>query len=137
MIQTSQLEFKTKGENDILNITEEIQEVLGKSQAVDGTVVLFVQSTTSGLAIIEYEDGLLKDLPTMMERIAPKEARYEHERDWHDGNGHSHMRSSLLGTSLAIPFQNKKLLLGQWQQVILTEFDVRPRTRSLVIQILS
>jgi len=137
MIETKSLEFKTKGENDILNITPEVQGHLENSNAKDGTVVLFAQSTTSGLAIIEYENGLLQDFKTTMGRIAPKDAEYEHEKAWHDGNGHSHMRSSLLGTSLVIPFQDKTLLLGLWQQIILAEFDVRPRKRTVIMQILA
>jgi secondary thiamine-phosphate synthase enzyme len=137
MIETKSLEFKTKGENDILNITPDVEKVLKNSDANDGTVVLFVQSTTSGLVIIEYEDGLLQDFQMMMERIAPKGAEYQHEKAWHDGNGHSHMRSSILGMNLVIPFQDKTLLLGQWQQVILAEFDVRPRKRTVIMQILA
>ncbi len=137
MIETKILEFKTKGENDILNITPDVEKVLMNSDANDGTVVLFVQSTTSSLAIIEHEDGLLQDFQMMMERIAPKGAEYEHEKAWHDGNGHSHMRSSILGMNLVIPFQDKTLLLCQWQQVILAEFDVRPRKRTVIMQILA
>jgi len=129
------LEFKTRAENDILNITQDVEKLVQGCQGKEGNVLIFAQSTTSGLAIIEYEAGLLYDFLAMMERIAPKNAEYQHEAAWHDGNGHSHMKSSLLGTSLFIPFQEKSLLLGTWQQIILVEFDVRPRKRTVIVQI--
>ena len=137
MIQTNTLEFSTKGENDILNVTPQVEAVLDKSRTLEGSVVIFVQSTTSGLAIMEFEQGLLTDFPKVMERVAPKGAEYEHEAAWHDGNGHSHMRSSLLGTSLVVPFSRGRLLLGRWQQIVLAEFDVRPRKRTVIVQIIS
>ena len=137
MIETNTLEFSTKGENDILNITPQVEAVLDKSRTLEGSVVIFVQSTTSGLAIIEFEQGLLTDFPKVMERVAPKGVEYEHEAAWHDGNGHSHMRSSLLGTSLVVPFSGGRLLLGRWQQIVLAEFDVRPRKRTVIVQIIS
>lgn len=135
MIKTIELEFQTKGENDLLNITERIQEKVSECGASEGFALLFLLSTTASLAIMEWEEGLLSDFGTMMERIAPKKASYEHEKAWHDGNGHSHMRSTLLGASLTVPFKGKTLLLGQWQQLMLAEFDVRPRKRTLIMQI--
>ena len=135
MIKTVEQEISTRGEEHIQNITDRVQEQLERSGAKTGFVLLFIMSSTSSLAIMEWEEGLLSDLPSMMERIAPKEAEYEHEKAWHDGNGHSHMRASLLGASLSIPFNDGGLLLGTWQQIILVEFDVRPRKRRLVIQI--
>ncbi len=135
MIDTKELEISTKGENDIQNITDKVQKIIDVSEVKAGFVLLFLMSSTSSLAIMEWEEGLLMDLPATMERIAPKEAVYEHEKAWHDGNGHSHMRSSILGASLAIPISEKKILLGTWQQIILVEFDVRPRRRKLVVQL--
>ncbi len=135
MIEGRKLEFSTKGENDILNITEQVQNIIEQSDAQDGFVTLFLQSTTSGLLIIEWEQGILNDFRNAMERLAPKSGIYEHERAWHDGNGHSHIRSSIVGANLSIPFAKKKLLLGKWQQIVLAEFDVRPRSRTLVMQI--
>jgi len=138
LIETHTLEFDTSGENEILNITRDVQNVLVDSKCDgDGNVLLFLQSTTAGLTIMEDEEGLFEDFPRTMERVAPKRAEYKHEQAWHDGNGHSHMRSAIVGTSLTIPFSKKKngLLLGQWQQVVLAEFDVRPRKRSLIVQI--
>ena len=135
MMETHRLEFATKGENDILNITEQIQNVIGNSEAHDGSVNLFLQSTTSSLTIIEWEPGILNDFRNAMERIAPKSGIYEHEIAWHDGNGHAHIRSGVVGGSLSIPFAKRKLLLGQWQQIVLAEFDVKPRKRTIIMQI--
>jgi secondary thiamine-phosphate synthase enzyme len=135
MIETHKIEISTEGENDILNITEEIQRIVDQSELQDGIANLFLQSTTSGLTIMEWEKGILSDFRNAMERIAAKSGIYEHELAWHDGNGHSHIRSAVVGVTLSLPFAKKKLLLGQWQQIALAEFDVKPRRRSLIIQI--
>ncbi len=135
MIETHRLEFTTKGENDFVNITEQVQNVLDSSDANDGSVNLFLQSTTSGLTIIEWEPGILSDLRNALERISSKSGIYEHESAWHDGNGHSHIRAGMVGVSLTIPYAKRKLLLGQWQQIVLAEFDVKSRKRTIVMQI--
>ncbi|MDG6999895.1 MAG: YjbQ family protein [Nitrososphaerota archaeon] len=135
MIETHPIEFQTRGEGDILRITDEIQQILTKSGVKEGIVVVFLQSTTASVLIIEYEEGLLLDFKNAMERLAPKKALYHHENAWHDGNGHSHIRATATGQSLTLPISSGLLLLGQWQQVILVEFDVRPRTRTLIVQI--
>jgi secondary thiamine-phosphate synthase enzyme len=135
MMETHRLEFTTKGENDFVNITEQVQNVLDSSDANDGSVNLFLQSTTSGLTIIEWEPGILSDLRNALERISSKSGIYEHESAWHDGNGHSHIRSGMVGVSLTIPYAKRKLLLGQWQQIVLAEFDVKSRKRTIVMQI--
>jgi len=96
---------------------------------------VFVPGSTGALTTIEYEPGLIHDFPAALERIVPRNIRYEHERRWHDGNGHSHVRASILGPSLTVPFTNGKLALGTWQQIVFVELDVRPRTRELVVQI--
>lgn len=137
MIEIHRMEFSTRGENDILNITEEIQKVIDHSEAQDGIVNLFLQSTTSALTILEWEKGILGDFMNAMEKLASRSGMYEHESAWHDGNGHAHIRSGLVGVSLSIPFAKNKLLLGQWQQIVLAEFDVRPRKRSVIMQILA
>jgi secondary thiamine-phosphate synthase enzyme len=95
-----------------------------------------VPGSTGALTTIEYEPGLLHDLPTALERVAPRETSYEHDKRWHDGNGHSHVRASILGPSLTVPFEDGKLILGTWQQIIFIELDVRARTRDLVVQII-
>ena len=137
MIETHMLEFATRGENDVLNITEEVQKVIEHSDAHDGVANLHLQSTTSGLSIIEWENGILEDLKRTVDRLAPKDGIYEHELAWHDGNGHSHIRSFLAGVNVSIPFAKNKLLLGQWQQIALLEFDIRARKRTVVMQILA
>lgn len=88
------------------------------------------------MTTIEYEPGPRKDFPGMLERIAPKAIEYEHDHTWHDGNGHSHVRASLVGPSLTVPFKDKSLLLGTWQQIVLVEMDIRPRERKIVLQMI-
>ena len=104
MIETHKLEFATRGENDLLNITEEVQNVVEHCEAHDGIANLFLQSTTSGLTIIEWEKGILEDLKKTIDRLAPKDGIYEHELAWHDGNGHSHIRCFQTGVNLSVPF---------------------------------
>src|SRR5213594_2756364 len=99
----------------------------------NGVVFLFVPGSTAALTTIEHEPGLLVDLPSMLERVAPRDGPYEHERRWHDGNGHSHIRASLIGPDLSVPFERKKLMLGTWQQIVFIEFDVRPRNRTVIV----
>ena len=130
------IHVESRGETDIVDVTARIQQALAESQLQDGIVTLFVQGSTGALTTIEYEEGLLKDLPLALERIAPRDASYEHERKWHDGNGHSHIRASVLGPSLTIPFIKGRLTLGTWQQVVFVELDIRNRSRDLVAQII-
>ncbi len=134
-IKTRRLEVHSKGENDMIDLTPQIEEAVTDSGLKEGFVNLFVSGSTGGLTTIEYENGLLKDFPAMLERIVPKKIDYEHEKRWHDGNGHSHVRAALLGPSLTVPFQNSKLLLGTWQQIVFIELDIRRRNRELVVQI--
>jgi len=133
---TKTIRVKTKGEDDIIDITKQTSKVIESSEIKNGTVTIFVSGSTAALTTIEYEPGLLSDFPKMLERVAPKNIDYGHEQRWHDGNGHSHVRASLLGPSLTIPFSNRNLMLGTWQQIVLLELDTRSRERSLVLQIL-
>lgn len=135
MIETHHVEFQTHGEGEIIRITDEIQRLLKKSGVQEGSVLIFLQSTTASVTIIENEPGLLSDLGTAMERLAPRNATYEHEKAWHDGNGHSHIRATVMGQSITIPVSAGSLLLGQWQDLILAEFDVRQRKRTVIVQI--
>jgi len=135
-VKTKQLSIRTRGEGDILDITREVAKSVAETKFNNGIVTVFVPGSTGALSTIEYEPGLLKDLPNMLERIAPKNLMYEHEKRWHDGNGHSHVRASLIGPSLTVPFTNRKLTLGTWQQIIFIELDVRSRVRNLVLQII-
>ena len=133
---TKTIRVKTKGEDDIIDITKQTSKIIESSEIKNGTVTIFVSGSTAALTTIEYEPGLLSDFPKMLERVAPKNIDYGHEQRWHDGNGHSHVRASLLGPSLTIPFSNRNLMLGTWQQIVLLELDTRSRERNLVLQIL-
>lgn len=126
----------SNGENDMLDITRQTDESIKASGLQDGIVTIFVSGSTASITTIEYEVGLKKDFPKMLARIAPSEIEYEHDNTWHDGNGHSHVRASLIGPSLTVPFKNKSLMLGTWQQIVLLEMDTRQRERKIVLQII-
>ncbi|HUI00379.1 MAG TPA: secondary thiamine-phosphate synthase enzyme YjbQ [Nitrososphaerales archaeon] len=134
-VATSTFEVATKREGEVVDVTAEVRKALEESRLGDGVLTVFVTGSTAGVTTIEFEPGLLKDFPEMMERVAPKGIDYAHHRKWHDHNGHSHVKASLLGPSLSIPFVSGELVLGEWQQVVLVEFDVRPRTRKVVVQV--
>lgn len=132
---TDTVSVSTRGDAQMLDITDEVQEVVGRHGFREGAALVFVSGSTAGLTTVEYEPGLLEDIPAAFERIAPRDMRYKHEDTWHDGNGHSHVRASLLGPSLTIPFRERRLLLGTWQQIVLIDFDNRPRRRDVVVQL--
>ncbi len=134
-ITTETLSLSTKGFTDIIDITGELQEIVTRSGMVEGNILVFVPGSTAGLTTIEYEGGLITDLKDFFEKWVPMNARYHHNERWHDGNGYAHVRAALLKPSLTIPFVNSRLSLGTWQQVILVDFDNRPRHRNLVIQL--
>ena len=135
-VLTKIITVSSNGENDIIDITRQTDEAIEASGLLDGIVTIFVSGSTASITTIEYELGLKKDFPKMLARIAPSEIEYEHDNTWHDGNGHSHVRASLIGPSLTVPFKNKSLMLGTWQQIILLEMDTRPRERKVVLQII-
>jgi secondary thiamine-phosphate synthase enzyme len=130
------IRIHTQGDCDIVDVTSKIRTVLMKSEFTTGLCTVFCSGSTGSITTIEYEDGLLKDFPQAMERIAPRNAEYKHDLRWRDGNGHSHVRASIVGPSLTIPFVNKQLTLGTWQQVVFVDYDNRPRDRSLEIMII-
>jgi len=130
------INLETRGEMNIVDITHEIEKVIEKSGIDNGIVHVFCPGSTGAITTIEYEDGLLHDLPAALERIAPKSAYYKHEERWHDGNGHSHVRASMIGSDITIPFENGKLLTGTWQQIVFIECDVRARKRKIIISVL-
>ncbi len=132
---TDTVAVSTRGDAQMLDITEEVQAVVGRHGFLEGAALVFVSGSTAGLTTVEYEPGLLEDIPAAFERLAPRDMRYKHEDTWHDGNGHSHVRASLLGPSLTIPFRQSRLLLGTWQQIVLIDFDNRPRKRDVVVQL--
>jgi secondary thiamine-phosphate synthase enzyme len=127
--------IKTQGECDVLDITPIVESALSKSRLGEGVVNVFVPGATAAVTTIEYEPGAVHDLRDAIERIVPRTARYQHDARWGDGNGYSHVRAALLKAGLSIPFQRGSMLLGTWQQIILIDFDNRPRNREVVIQI--
>jgi secondary thiamine-phosphate synthase enzyme len=131
---TTIITVSSNGENDMIDITRQIDEAIKATMLQDGIVAIFVAGSTAALTTIEYEPGLKKDFPKMLARIAPSQIEYEHDNTWHDGNGHSHVRASLIGPSLTVPFKNKDLMLGTWQQIVLLEMDTRSRERKIVVQ---
>ncbi|MBM4176502.1 MAG: YjbQ family protein [Ignavibacteria bacterium] len=133
---TDNIEFSTKGDADMIDITQEIQEIITKSGFAEGNVLVFAVGSTAGLTTIEYEPGLKRDIPEFFEKIIPSGKRYYHDDTWGDGNGHSHLRASLLGPSIQIPFKDKHLLLGTWQQIVYVDFDNHPRQRRAIVQII-
>jgi secondary thiamine-phosphate synthase enzyme len=136
MVKTREIKIKTRGNCDVINLTDQVIEALAGSGIKDGLVTVFHIGSTAGITTTEYEPGLVNyDIAAAFERIAPENARYEHEETWHDDNGHSHVRASLLGPSLSVPVVGGRLTLGSWQQIILVDFDTRPRTRTIICQI--
>ncbi|MBZ0203206.1 MAG: secondary thiamine-phosphate synthase enzyme YjbQ [Ignavibacteria bacterium] len=135
-ILTDNLSFNTKGNCDIIDITDEAREFLQKSKLKNGNLAVFAVGSTASISTIEYEPGLKKDLPEILEKFIPSGKKYHHNSTWGDNNGHSHLRSTLFGCSQVIPFVNGELLLGTWQQIILIDFDERPRNRKVVFQLI-
>ena len=135
-VKDARIQVRTRGDCDIIDITHEVAQRIGESGISDGTVTIFVAGSTAGLSTIEFERGVLSDLQAMWDRIVPRDIPYRHDAAWGDGNGHSHVRASLLGPSLVIPFVKKRLTLGTWQQIVLVDFDNRPRSRDIVVQMM-
>lgn len=135
-VKTTSLSLSTRGDADIHDITDQVANAVSKSGLKDGIVTVFCPSSTSGLTTIEYESGALSDLRRLFDEIIPVGREYAHNERWHDGNGHSHVRAALLGSSLTIPFVDGQLTLGTWQQVIYIDFDNRSRQRKLVVQLI-
>jgi secondary thiamine-phosphate synthase enzyme len=135
-VVTRRLRVSTSGENDMVDLTRKTSEAVTESEIRNGLAMLFVPGSTASVTTIEFEPGLLQDFPKMLERIAPKDLRYEHQRAWNDDNGHSHVKAALLGPSLSVPFVQGKLVLGTWQQIVLIELDTRPRDREVVVQLM-
>jgi secondary thiamine-phosphate synthase enzyme len=130
------IQLHSEREGDIIDMTMQLSNKVEESKIKNGTVTIFVSGSTAAVTTIEYEPGLVHDFPEMLSRIVPKDIEYEHDNTWHDGNGHSHVRSSLIGPSLTIPIIGGKLTLGTWQQVVLLEMDTRSRNRTVILQII-
>ncbi|MFC1957846.1 secondary thiamine-phosphate synthase enzyme YjbQ [Chloroflexota bacterium] len=136
MVVTKMISLQTKGQCDIVDITNQVAEQVAETTIKNGTVTLFVTGSTAGVTTIELEPGLVADFQGMWQRNVSQNIPYDHDRRWGDGNGYSHIRASLLGASLVVPFDGKRLTLGTWQQIVLVDFDNRPRSRQIVLQIM-
>ncbi|MBN1369793.1 MAG: YjbQ family protein [Dehalococcoidaceae bacterium] len=128
--------INTRGDYDFIDITAEVSQRLDGQAFQEGVVTVFITGSTAGLVLMEFEPGLIQDLKKALQRVAPVETYYAHNAKWGDGNGHSHVSASILGQSLAIPFSSGKLLLGTWQQIVLVDFDNRPRQRQIYVKII-
>ncbi len=136
MVETHKIKVQSEGNCHIIDITGDTAEAVAKSGITDGTVVIFNVGSTAAITTIEYEPGLVNyDMAAAFEKIAPQNGRYEHEETWHDDNGHAHVRATLLGPSLTVPIVKGQLTLGTWQQIVLVDFDTRPRTRTVICQV--
>jgi secondary thiamine-phosphate synthase enzyme len=135
-VQTYPIRLSTHGQTEVRDITAAVQEVVTRSGLAAGTVTVFCPSSTSALTTIEYEPGCVADLQRMFEDLLPSTRNYAHNATWDDGNGHSHLRAALLGPSLTVPFAGRKMTLGTWQQIIYVDFDIRPRKRELIVQVM-
>ena len=134
-ILTASVAVASAGDSQMIDLTPQVQAVLDQHRYREGQALVFVSGSTAGITTVEFEPGLQQDLPAAFERLAPRNMRYAHEQTWHDDNGHSHVRASLLGPSLVVPFADGRLLLGTWQQIVLIDLDTRPRRRQVVVQL--
>jgi len=136
VIITKTIDIRSNGEDDMIDLTTPTLEAVVETKLKDGIVTIFGAGSTAAVTTIEYEPRLQVDFPEMLGRIAPKDLHYEHDKTWHDGNGHSHVRAALVGPSLTVPFKNINLMLGTWQQIVLIEMDTRKRERKIILQII-
>ncbi len=135
MVETYEIRLDSKGDGDILDLTPKVTESIAKSGIADGIVCVMVPGSTAGVTTVEFEPGLRKDIPEFFQRIAPRGPSYHHDATWGDGNGFSHIRAALVGPSVSVPLSAGKLVLGTWQQIVLLDFDSRPRSRRVIVQI--
>jgi secondary thiamine-phosphate synthase enzyme len=135
-VKSLSISFNTRGNTDVLDITDQVAACLVEAGLQNGIVALFCPSSTSALTTLEYEPGAIKDLKRLLDEIIPADRPYAHHAAWNDYNGHSHIRSALLGPSLVVPFVDGRLTLGTWQQIIYLDFDIRPRNRELMVQVI-
>ncbi|MCK4890853.1 MAG: secondary thiamine-phosphate synthase enzyme YjbQ [Candidatus Aminicenantes bacterium] len=135
MIFSEYVNINTGGKNEIVDITGDVRSILKNSGVSAGSILVFVPGATGAVTTIEFEPGLVRDFPELMERLIPENITYLHNETWHDGNGHSHLRASLIGPSLTIPVIDAEPVLGTWQQIIFLEFDNKPHSRKIVVQV--
>lgn len=135
MIKTEEIRFDSRGNGDIIDLTGKISDKIKANGFNTGTVTVFTPSATSAITTIEYEPGLLQDLPEFFQKIIPSEVSYKHDQTWHDGNGYAHLRAALVGPDITVPFVAGKMTLGTWQQIVFLDFDNRARDRKVIVQI--
>lgn len=137
IVKTEKIQVSTKGNTDIIDITQNVNQAIAQSEITNGIAVIFNVGSTAGITTIEFEPGLATcDMKVAFEKIAPENGEYLHEKTWHDDNGHSHVRASLLGPSITVPIMDGQLTLGTWQQIVLIDFDTRGRNRTVVCQMM-
>lgn len=135
-VVSDSFDISTRGHTDIIDVTSQVASALTKSGLKTGVLTVFIAGSTAGITSIEYEPGLLRDLPEAFEKIAPVQKSYHHDATWGDGNGYAHVRAALLGSSFSVPFINSRLKLGTWQQIVVIDFDNRSRKREIVVQMM-
>jgi secondary thiamine-phosphate synthase enzyme len=135
LVYQRRLTIETKGHRDMHDLTEDVAAIVSASKIVTGTIQVFNVGSTGAVGVIEFEPGLERDLPELLDRLIPPSCDYGHEQAWHDGNGHSHLQASWLGTSLSVPIAEGQLLLGTWQQIFHLECDIKPRERTIVVTV--
>jgi secondary thiamine-phosphate synthase enzyme len=136
MVVTQEFKIRCQGYGDMHNITEAVHRAVQASGLSAGIATVFTPSATSAITTVEFEDGMLADFGTLLEKLAPQTGYYQHNDRWHDGNGFSHVRAALLGPSLTVPFKDGRLILGAWQEITFIDFDNRSRQRRIVVQLL-
>jgi secondary thiamine-phosphate synthase enzyme len=136
MVHQELFAFATTGHRHVADITDQVAAIVGRAGVKTGIVQVFCVGSTAAVGAIEFEPGLQRDLPEMLDRLIPPSRHYGHEQAWHDGNGHSHLQATLLGPSLSVPVADGKPVLGTWQQIIHLECDVRPRQRTVVVTVM-
>ncbi len=135
-IVTERFTVSSRGNSEVVDITERVAAILTQRKLREGLATIFVSGSTASITTTEFEPGLRRDIPEALQRLAPQGARYHHDDMWHDGNGHSHVRASFMGPSLSVPFSQGELLLGTWQQIVLVDHDNRPRERTIIVQLI-
>jgi secondary thiamine-phosphate synthase enzyme len=135
-IVTEQFTVSSRGNSEVVDITEQVAVILAQRKLREGIATVFVSGSTASITTTEFEPGLRRDIPEALQRIAPQGHRYHHDDTWHDGNGHSHVRAAFMGPSLTVPFSQGELLLGTWQQIVLVDHDNRPRDRTIFVQLI-
>lgn len=136
MVFQEQIRMETRGHRHMQDLTDAVTRIVGASGITTGTAHVFNTGSTAAIGTVEFEPGLERDLPEILDRLLPPSKDYGHEQRWHDGNGHSHLQATLLGPSVTLPVTNGRLALGTWQQVVLLECDIRPRNRTIVVTVM-